>query len=519
MKKLSNNIFLFTILAAAVIIIQSCETELPNYLAFDSYTYASLDEDAGTWDPILLTSSADTVIPAPSDITSAEFLAELDEIKGFNGSLSSDEQEAVDYWGNNTVIRWMEIAEELIAKYNLAPSPNSDGTYTGPDAANPGNYPNFPFAHPPYASRTYAYLAAAQYDALLATWHYKYLYNRIAPYKVDASITPEYPDNNLPSYPSEDAAIAEVSSEMLKFLFPLEVDYLNDLAAECRETRKWAGMNVESDLVAGDDIGGFVFRKFKGRAATDSMKNAQVPAATYITMEAACDAMYGSMWSHWENLEVPQRPIGITPKYGSVQLWWTPSVLDVRPDAPPAMGSAEYNAAEAELIDLTNNATSEQKEMAYFWGDGFGSYTPAGHWIRIATDYIIADKMNPVRTARTLAYLNTAMMDAGISCWDTKYHYMFPRPPQANPEIFTLFGLPNFPSYTSGHSTFSGAAAAVLGYIFPAQAGVFDQYAKDASNSRIYARIHFRFDCETGLEVGNTIGNYAVSVAQADGAD
>ena len=110
-------------------------------------------------------------------------------------------------------------------------------------------------------------------------------------------------------------------------------------------------------------------------------------------------------------------------------------------------------------------------------------------------------------------------MDAGISCWDTKYYYMYPRPPQADENIKCLFGVPNFPSYTSGHSTFSAAAATVLGYIFPADVNTFNEYAKEASDSRIYSRIHFRFDCEVGLEVGTNIGNYAVEVAKVDGAD
>ena len=61
-----------------------------------------------------------------------------------------------------------------------------------------------------------------------------------------------------------------------------------------------------------------------------------------------------------------------------------------------------------------------------------------------------------------MALLNMAMMDAAIVCWDAKYVYFNPRPPQMNNTIKTVTGLPNFPSYTSGHSTFSGAAATIL---------------------------------------------------------
>ena len=55
-----------------------------------------------------------------------------------------------------------------------------------------------------------------------------------------------------------------------------------------------------------------------------------------------------------------------------------------------------------------------------------------------------------------------AMFDAAICCWDVKMFYYNPRPSQVDPSIKTLTGVPNFPAYTSGHSTFSGAAASVL---------------------------------------------------------
>ena len=64
-----------------------------------------------------------------------------------------------------------------------------------------------------------------------------------------------------------------------------------------------------------------------------------------------------------------------------------------------------------------------------------------------------------------------AMHDAAVGCWDAKYVYFNPRPSQMDPELKTIIGLPNFPSYTSGHSTFSAAAAEVLSYLFPSAPG------------------------------------------------
>ncbi|MFX6066983.1 hypothetical protein ABTE92_18955, partial [Acinetobacter baumannii] len=90
-----------------------------------------------------------------------------------------------------------------VAKHNLPPYQNDDGTYPIPTAANPFSYPQFPFANPPYAARAYAYVSVAQYDALVAAYFYKRQYSRVAPYKVDAAIKPLVPTSDLAAYPSE----------------------------------------------------------------------------------------------------------------------------------------------------------------------------------------------------------------------------------------------------------------------------------------------------------------------------
>jgi hypothetical protein len=77
-----------------------------------------------------------------------------------------------------------------------------------------------------------------------------------------------------------------------------------------------------------------------------------------------------------------------------------------------------------------------------------------------------------------------ALHDAAVGCWETKYFYFNPRPSQMDPELKTIIGLPNFPSYTSGHSTFSGAAAEVLTYLFPAEAAFFEAQKEDLETLR-----------------------------------
>ena len=99
------------------------------------------------------------------------------------------------------------------------------------------------------------------------------------------------------------------------------------------------------------------------------------------------------------------------------------------------------------------------------------------------------------------------------------FFYFNPRPSQVDPRIKTFTGLPNFPSYTSGHSTFSGAAATILGHIIPAKAAGYTSMAQEASLSRMYGGIHYRSDCEKGLATGNAIGGYAIQRAVTDGAE
>ena len=111
------------------------------------------------------------------------------------------------------------------------------------------------------------------------------------------------------------------------------------------------------------------------------------------------------------------------------------------------------------------------------------------------------------------------MFDAAICCWDVKMFYYTPRPSQVNPDIKTLTGLPNFPSFTSGHSTFSGAAATVLSYLHPPKQSEYKSMADEASLSRLIGAIHYRMDIEVGMDMGVNIGQKAVNRGKNDGAD
>ena len=96
-----------------------------------------------------------------------------------------------------------------------------------------------------------AYLSVAQYDALVATWNYKYSYKRPAPYKVDATVRVALPLRLcLPTHPKMPWWPLPLI-RYLKAMFPGEVPFLDAKLAEHQNSRLWAGMNVSSDLAAG----------------------------------------------------------------------------------------------------------------------------------------------------------------------------------------------------------------------------------------------------------------------------
>ena len=474
------------------------------------YSPASVDEKAGTWKTYVLTAPTDVTLAAPAALTSAEYQAELTDLKSKSASLTSAQREAVAYWGAGAVYRWNEIARELAARYNVPPASNAEGKYPVPDAANPLADPKFPFANPPYTARALAYLSVAQYDALVAAWHYKYKFGRPAPAIATASASVA-----LPGYPSDDAVVAAASYTVLKAMFPGEVPFLDAKVAEHRNSRLWAGLNVTSDLTAGTDLGGQVAAKVMARARTDGMSaaNNQTLTAGMITAAKA-----RGQTEVWVSQESPARP-PMLPNYGAVATWNfdRATLVKLRPGFAPMPGSDQFNKELDELKAINKSQTREQARIANYWADGAGRYTPPGHWHRMAANAAHDAKYSEVRMARTLALVGTTLQDAGICCWETKCYYYTPRPQQFG--VKTSVGLPNFPSYTSGHSTYSAAAAVVLGDLFPSRADAFWAQAKEASESRVYGMIHFRSDCETGLTCGKNIGTYAIARGKADGSE
>jgi hypothetical protein len=507
---------LAAISVAAALIAAGCDKSVGPFEVLPPLEPSSLEPTAGSWRMILLTGPNQIAVAAPTPVTSAAYTAELDAIKSSQANLTDAQRKAIAYWSGGGVMRWNQILRELVARYNLPPAPKDEGGYPVPDAENPFGDPAFPFANPVYAARAYSYVSAAQYDALKSAWYWKFQYNRLSPAKNDNTVTALMPVTALPSYPSEDAVISGVTVEMLKSLFPAAVEEVTLKAAEQRNATLWSGKATASDLAAGLALGKSVAAVFLARAAGDGMRTA---GGSAVLWKALADSATARGEVAWISRDIPARP-PMLPLFGQVRAWnMTPAdIVAERPAPPPSTSSQQMKDETAEVQRTVDHLTSAQLAIAQKWNDGAGTYSPPGHWNDVALEYVRDAQMSEVRAARVFALLNMAMHDAGVGCWEAKYHYFNPRPSQMDPSIKTQIGMPNFPSYTSGHSTFSAAAASVLTYLFPSGATSFASMRDEAGISRLYGGIHYRSDIEAGKAHGVRIAGYTLTFAQGDGA-
>jgi hypothetical protein len=112
-------------------------------------------------------------------------------------------------------------------------------------------------------------------------------------------------------------------------------------------------------------------------------------------------------------------------------------ITDFRAPTPPDLTSDEYEFALEEVAalggdDITTPSvrTSDETEIALYWSYNGSPLmgTPPRLYNQMAR--VIAEQEgNEVHeNARLFALLNLALADAGISAWDTKYHYAYWRP-------------------------------------------------------------------------------------------
>ncbi len=254
--------------------------------------------------------------------------------------------------------------------------------------------------------------------------------------------------------------------------------------------------------------------------------------------------------------ETPGRWVPTPPIYGSgMEPHWMeirPMVLDsasaIRCPKPPVFDvknkNSVYFKALMEVKNVSDSLTEEQKHIANFWDDNpfkmnvtghvmyaTKKFSPAGHWMNIVG--IVAEKAGADLHTTIGVYTKTsiALFDAFLACWDEKYRSNYIRPETVinqiiDPNWQPYIQTPPFPSYVSGHSTISGASAEVMTEYFgdiaytdtsSIEFGIKSRSfksirdaAQEASISRLYGGIHYRFDLDEGNMLGKKVGELVV---------
>lgn len=196
----------------------------------------------------------------------------------------------------------------------------------------------------------------------------------------------------------------------------------------------------------------------------------------------------------------------IEPEAANWGTWVLSSSDELRPDAPP---NAEATAAElAQLQEMVASVDDDIRASIDYWNAGAPNY----RWLDMMMAEFAGGRPS-TKVGRSFSILNVAIYDAVIATWDAKYTYNRARPSAAN----ALIEMPTSPSYPSEHAAAAGAAAVVMGHIFPEQADFFMTKAEEAAQSRVYAGVHYPSDVEAGLALGKAIGEKVVAHAQDDG--
>jgi hypothetical protein len=181
-----------------------------------------------------------------------------------------------------------------------------------------------------------------------------------------------------PAGASIEAAAASAAYRTLVNLYPTQTVYFDSaLATSLAQIADGAAEDagVAFGRAVADDI--LAFRNADGSSNP----------ATYIP---------GTTLGDWQPT-APSFATALLPNWGLVTPFGLTSGSQFRPAGDPALTSDQYTANFNQVKDLgslnSNTRTADQTEIAKFWADGAGTYTPARHWNQIAQN-IVANRGN-----------------------------------------------------------------------------------------------------------------------------
>ncbi|HEX3177806.1 MAG TPA: phosphatase PAP2 family protein [Methylomirabilota bacterium] len=429
----------------------------------------SIEPGAGAWTTWVIGPARALRLPPPPPATDSA--AELAELRALTGARSSAALEAVAYWDvGPPSYRWNELAVSELLRRN---------------------------AYSNVAGRELALLHVALHDATVVAWDSKHAYMRPRPTAVAPGIATAVGVPRSPSYPDERAVAAGAAATVLGALSPERAAFFAARSEEAARSRLLAGVSYPSDVSAGLALGRAVAARVLEHRRADGFA---VPWPGVVPHEAG----------KWRGSDP------ILPQAGTWLPWTLASPGELRPPPPPAPGSARMATELEELRSVVR--TPKRDADALFWEHAAGGRRGYHFWNDVVSRTLLEQRLddNAPRAARAYAVAHVAFHDVGVACWEAKFAYWAIRPGQLDPRIQPLFATPNHPSYPSGHSCFSSAMATVLARLFPGSAAAVEALAREASESRVWAGIHFRSDVDAGRALGHAVGRRVLEHARID---
>jgi hypothetical protein len=382
---------------------------------------------------------------------------------------------------------------------------------------------------PPVASRIYAYITIAGYEAA-AQSHPDYV--SFAGQLRDLTPVPAPPEGK--EYSSSLAAVQAILSVAKSMV--ISEGKLDDFNKQILQEFRKTGMPIgvfQASIAYGQKVAQHIL----AWAAKDNYKETRSYPKYALSEDEATwkptpPAYMRAVEPHWKQL----RPFLID------------SAQQFKPKLPIVFSknknSPFYNEAIA-VHDIGLKLTTEQKAIANFWDcnpfkmnvKGHVMFatkkiSPGGHWInitRLACKKVAADFM---QAAEAYACVSITLADAFISCWDEKYRSNVIRPETyinqyIDADWVPLLQTPPFPEYTSGHSVVSTAASLMLTILFgenfsfadstEVEFGLpvryfpsFKYAAEEAAISRFYGGIHYMPSIKNGMDEGAEIGAFII---------
>lgn len=193
----------------------------------------------------------------------------------------------------------------------------------------------------------------------------------------------------------------------------------------------------------------------------------------------------------------------VEPNAGKWKTWFISSGKEYRLPAPPS-----YKQEIADVISKQAQLDSEGLQQIYFWNTG----SPGYRWQELMAKLWMSDTGRYGALANML--LGTAIYDATIAAWDTKYAYHRPRPFVADKRIKALIAKPDSPSYPCEHSVAAGVAVTIFSHFYPHLADSVKRMAERAMNSRIAAGVAFPGDTRDAFDLGRRIALKEIEITK-----